>query len=320
MEVHRDPASLSVPKPVVTVGIFDGVHTGHRFIIRKLIGAAARMNGNSMILTMWPHPRLVLDEGGQDVGLLTTLEEKISLLGDLGVGHLVILDFSRPFSRMTSCEFVDQILVDRIGISHLLVGYNHRFGRDREGDIGVLRRCAKGHSFTLEQLPPYRDGELQISSSSVRKLLAEGEVSRANKMLGYRYFMSGTVIRGNGQGRGIGFPTANISPEDPQKLLPGDGVYAVYAEIGGRVMKGMMNIGFRPTVKRKGDGRVLEVHVFGLNREVYSETVRIRFQARLRDEIKFSGIDELRDQLSADKAKALELLEEQDEDPTWTFA
>ncbi len=309
MQIHRDLLSFSVRSPVVTIGIFDGVHAGHEFIIGKLKDAASEKKSDSVILTLWPHPRMVLNKQPGDFKLLNSLDEKIMLLEDIGIDHLFILDFTKQFSRLSACEFVNRVLVERLGISHLIVGYNHRFGKDREGDISKLQECARRYSFTIEHLPPFTDGGQQISSSMIRDLLAGGKVTRANELLGYEYFISGKVTGGSKLGRTMGFPTANILVGDQNKLIPKDGVYAVKVSIKGQVLKGMMNIGIRPTVSTRKDSKTIEVHIFDFDEDIYQSEIRISFHYRMRDEMKFENTGNLKKQLIRDKETALEHFE-----------
>jgi riboflavin kinase/FMN adenylyltransferase len=310
MQIHKDPETFSVRDPVVTIGIFDGVHLGHDFIIRSLHDTALKRNGNSVVVTLWPHPRVVLNENGGSFRMLNTLEEKIMLLEQYGLDHLVILKFSKEFSNLSSGDFVRRILVERIKISHLLVGYNHRFGKDREGDYTKLETYAREYSFTIEKLLPYSNGTNMISSSLIRELLLKGDIIRANNLLGYRYFITGRVTGGKKIGRIIGFPTANIHITDDLKLIPCDGVYAVKIYWKGRSMKGMMNIGIKPTVNNNPDHKTLEVHIFDFDDDLYDQIIRVEFAGRLRDEMKFENILALEQQLRRDKANALRVLNE----------
>jgi riboflavin kinase/FMN adenylyltransferase len=308
MKIHTDPESFNARKPVVTIGIFDGVHLGHDYIIRSLHESALQRKGSSVILTLWPHPRAVLDTNLHHFRLLNTLEEKITLLERYSIDHLVILTFTKEFSRLSSCDFVREVLVDRIGISHLLIGYNHRFGKDREGDFSKMEACARKYSFSMEQLPQYGDGSSKISSSVIRELLLGGDISRANKFLGYRYFITGRVTGGRKIGRIIGFPTANIQLDNELKLIPRDGVYAVRFHWNSLSMKGMMNIGIKPTVNDNPDKKTMEVHIFDFEGDIYDQPVRIEFIGRLRDEMKFESISALEQQLRRDREHALKIL------------
>lgn len=310
MQIHTDPESFSVRDPVVTIGIFDGVHLGHDFIIRSLRDTALKRNGSSVVITLWPHPREVLNVNGGNFRMLNTLEEKIILLDQYGLDHLVILKFSKEFSRLSSGDFVRQILVERIKISHLLVGYNHRFGKDREGDYSKLEAYAREYSFTIEKLPPYRNDAHKISSSLIRELLLKGDIIRANNLLGYSYFITGRVTGGRKIGRMMGFPTANIRITDDLKLIPCNGVYAVKIYWKDHSMKGMMNIGIKPTVNDNPDHKTMEVHIFDFADDIYDQNIRVEFAGRLRDEMKFEDIIALEQQLKRDKEHALRVLNE----------
>jgi len=310
MQIHRDPLSFRTTNPVVTIGIFDGVHLGHDFIIRSLCQAAFNRKGSSVIVTLWPHPREVLDVGQDRFRLLNTLEEKISLLEKYGIDHLIIFRFSKEFSRLSAEDFVRQILVEKIGISHLLVGYNHRFGRDREGDYDNLQVYARNYSFSIERLAPLGEGRNKISSSGIREMLMRGDIIGANELLGYRYFFTGSVKGGNKVGRMIGFPTANIQISDELKLIPSDGVYVVKINWNDRCLNGMMNIGFRPTVNDNPDNKTMEVNIFDFEEVIYGHSVRIEFVGRLRDEMKFENISSLERQLKIDREHALQILHE----------
>jgi len=214
------------------VGIFDGIHLGHRFILHKLREASGRLDGESVLVTLWPHPRTILNQVDESFRLLNTMEEKTGMLEDLGLDHLVVIKFTREFSRLSSCDFIREYLVEKIGMNHLVVGYNHRFGRDREGNFDKLKECAVQYGFGIEQIPAFESDAGKVSSSRIRKCLLEGRVSMANGILGWNYAFSGEVIGGSRLGTSIGFPTANITPDDEYKLIPADGVYAVLARLG----------------------------------------------------------------------------------------
>ncbi len=238
MMIHHDISSFSVPRPVLTVGIFDGVHLGHRYILDKLKERATRLDGESVVLTLWPHPRMVLKPELRHFKLLNTLEEKKNLLEKAGLDHLIIMPFTTELSRLSSCDFIRDILVDRCRISHLLVGYNHRFGRDGEGDFEKLKDCARQFAFGIEQMEAFETTSGKISSTGIRDFLLRGEIQRANNMLGWNYGFSGNVVGGSKLGSSIGFPTANITLDENFKLLPADGVYAVRAELNGSMYQG----------------------------------------------------------------------------------
>lgn len=312
MMIHNDISSFAVHRPVLTVGIFDGVHLGHRYILEKLKERARQLDGASVVLTLWPHPRVVLNQEGNHFKLLNTLEEKKGLLEEAGIDHLVILPFTIQFSRLSSDDFIREILVDRCRISHLVVGYNHRFGHDREGDFERLKDCAGVYGFGIEQLKAFHGASGKISSTRIRDLLLAGDIRSANRMLGWDYGFSGNVVGGSKLGSSIGFPTANITLDEEYKLLPADGVYAVKAELKGSWFRGMMNMGSRPTVNDDPENKTMEVHLFDFNRNIYSERIRISYLARLRDERKFRDIEALRIQLAADRERAHRIFDEMD--------
>jgi riboflavin kinase/FMN adenylyltransferase len=307
MQVHEDISTLSVRRPVLTVGIFDGVHLGHRYILDILKDRALEMGGASVVLTLWPHPRMVLNQEGNHFRLLNTLDEKKDLLEQAGLDHLIVFPFTLEFSRLSSCEFIRDILVDKCRISHLIVGFNHRFGRDREGDFGKLKECAGHFNFGIEQLDAFGTGPDQISSTGIRDLLGRGDIQQANRLLGWDYGFSGIVVGGSKLGSTLGFPTANITLEEDYKLLPRDGVYAVRAELKGEWFEGMMNMGSRPTVNADPERKTIEVHLFDFNRDIYREKVKVNFVARLRDEQKFDGIEALKEQLALDRNEAFRI-------------
>jgi riboflavin kinase/FMN adenylyltransferase len=250
-----------------------------------------------VIVTLWPHPRHVLNNDSSETRLITTFEEKIKILSALRVEHLVIQEFTREFSHTSACKFMEKVLVGDIGIHHLVVGYNHRFGSDREGKISRIRECADKFGFTAEQLEPFREGNRVISSSEIRKALVAGNVKSANHMLGHRFFISGSVIGGSRKGRSIGFPTANISPGHYLKMLPRDGVYAVGVETEYGWFRGMLNIGIRPTVNDNPDHKTIEVHIINFEEDIYGQKIHLYFIDRIRDEMKFQSIELLKEQL-----------------------
>ncbi len=309
MVIHNDILSFSIPRPVLTVGIFDGVHLGHRYILTKLKERARQLNGQSVVLTLWPHPRMVLNQGGNRVKLLNTLEEKKNLLEQAGLDHLIIMPFTTELSQLSSCDFIRDVLVDKCGISHLLIGYNHRFGRDREGDFEKLNDCARQYAFGIEQMEAFQTASGKVSSTGIREFLGKGEIQQANSMLGWDYGFSGNVVGGSKLGSSIGFPTANIIMDEDYKLMPADGVYAVKAELKGELYSGMMNMGSRPTVNDDPALKTIEVHLFDFDRNIYSERIGIRYVARIRDEQKFQGVEALKRQLGEDRKMALRILE-----------
>ncbi len=314
MILHHDIEKFSARNPVVTVGIFDGVHIGHRSILKRLREAAQSLDGESVLVTLWPHPRTILNKVDEGFRLLNTMEEKTGMLEEEGVDHLLVIPFTKSFSRLSSCDFIREVLVEKIGIRHLVVGYNHRFGRDREGDFNKLKKCAGEYEFGIEKVPPLELDTGKISSSEIRKCLQKGDVKRANRLLGWNYSFTGEVVGGSRLGTSIGFPTANITPGKEDKLMPADGVYAVLARLKGKTCRGMLNIGSRPTVNNDPESKTIEVHLIDFEENIYSEQIRVQFVDRLRDERKFSNIDALKQQLFADRKNALQILQDTGEE------
>lgn len=300
MKIHHGiPERSELIRPVITTGTFDGVHAGHRKIIERLVAAARSENGHSVIVTFEPHPRLVLFPDDQDLRLLTTLTEKAALLENAGIDHLVVIPFTREFSRTTSEEYVRDILVRKMGLHRLVIGYDHHFGRNREGSIEQLQLLAPEFGFTVEEIPPQDVDQVRVSSTKIRTALLQGDVALAAQYLTYHYKFSGTVVHGNRLGTQLGFPTANIRLNDPLKLIPGNGVYAVKVQLQNINQPGLMNIGFRPTLNHSPD-ITLEVHLLDFNQNIYGEELTINFIARIRDEQRFPSADALKQQIRND--------------------
>ncbi len=299
--VRRDPAS------VVTVGTFDGVHRAHRAIIAELVSRARLRGGRSVVITFDPHPRQVVGNRGEPVRLLTTIGERIALLGSLGIDLLVVLPFTTEFSRLTPREFFTEFVVNGTGVSDVVVGYDHMFGRDRQAGTGELMWLGREFDFSVFTLRPFTLDGQTVSSTAIRRVLDTGDVRKAAGLLGYRYTLGGTVVRGDGRGKGLGFPTANIVPEEAVKLVPARGVYAAAVTHRGVERGGMVNIGVRPTVSSSG-GVFIEAHLFGFSGELYGEEVALSFHDRLRDERKFASLEELKAQLGRDREASLAVL------------
>jgi riboflavin kinase / FMN adenylyltransferase len=292
---------------VVTTGTFDGVHLGHKKIIRRLNEIAKDNNGESVIITFDPHPRSILFPEQKDLKLLSDKNEKIQLLKDAGVQNLIIIEFTKAFSEISSLDFIKNIIIDKIQTKHLVIGYDHKFGKNREGSFDYLKNHADDFGFKLEEISAKLINENNISSSKIRKALEQGELSAANKYLGYDYFLSGSVVTGKQIGRTIGFPTANLRISDPLKLIPSVGVYAVKVLIGNNIYKGMLNVGYNPTVTDEKI-KTIEVNILEFNRDIYGEFIKIFFIERMRDEMKFSGLPALKEQLALDRINALNIL------------
>jgi len=302
MKVWLISDNIILKRPVATIGIFDGVHMGHRFILDHLKAQAEAHGGESVVVTLWPHPRIVLNQDLQEFKLLHTRQEKIRELEHYGIDHLVIVPFNKEIASLTACGFVQDYLVDRLGIEVLLVGYDNRFGKDRKGDPEGLKMCAEKNRYRIEKLPEYYSDIGAVSSSIIRGAILKGDLESAGKMLGYDYYLSGNIVEGNHVGRQMGFPTANIHPLDPNKLIPMNGVYAIRAQLRGKMYNGMLNIGFRPTLDSAMAVKTIEAHLFDISGDFYDEEIIIHFVLRVRDEMKFNGLDALKQQLHKDKA------------------
>ncbi len=301
MKVYRDVNEFNVAKPVLTVGSFDGVHLGHRKVINRLNEIARQNEGESVIFTFSPHPRLVLTKDHSSLRLLTTLNEKIELLDQAGVDHLIIYPFTQPFSELSYTDFVRILLVKQLKIDSLVVGYDHKFGKDRKGDFEMLQGLSMAFNFKLEKLDVLLSDNMNVSSTKIREALQNGNISKANRYLGYPFSLHGTVVEGQKLGRKIQFPTANIEASDPHKIIPGYGVYAVLVDIEGVVHQGMLNIGTRPTINSNADNRSIEVHIFDFDKDIYKKQLELKFITKIREEQKFGSIDGLRSQLEKDK-------------------
>lgn len=292
-------AFQNVKRPIVTTGTFDGVHFGHRKIIDRLKQVAEQCDGETVLLTFAPHPRMVLFPDDQDLKLLNTIEEKKKWLEKAGIQHLIIHPFTKDFSRISSINFVRDILVNELNTHKLVIGYNHHFGRNREGSFEHLKEYGPIYGFEVEEIPVQLLDDVGVSSTKIRKALFSGDVETAAEYLGYRYEISGVVVEGNAIGRTIGFPTANIQLDDANKLIPADGVYAVWVTVAGERYKGMMNIGNKPTLKNQA--RTLEAHLLEFEQDIYREGISIQFVKRIRDEIAFQEVSELKERLEKDR-------------------
>lgn len=295
-----------VPNPIVSVGTFDGVHLGHQQIFASMREEALRCGGETVVVTFYPHPRLVIHPDSKHLRFITTQERKYEIISRSQIDHLIIIPFTREFSNLSSGDFVKRYLVDKIKMHKLIVGYDHHFGKDRLGGYNELKGLGKIHGFELQEVSACIIEGMPVSSTKIRTALMEGNVRLANTLLGYDYSISGKVIYGNRIGRTIGFPTANIEQEDEYKLISAVGVYACKVDYRGRIYKGMGNIGFRPTIDI---GKLtIEVNIFDFDDEIYGERIIIYFIERIRDEVKFENLSALREQLIVDRARVLEIL------------
>lgn len=305
MKIHRDLNSFQAKNPVLTIGTFDGVHLGHRKIITRLQEIAREINGESVIFTFDPHPRKVVAPNESSLRILTTLNEKIELFEQSGIDHLIIYPFTTEFAQLSYEQFVEEILVGQIHTKYLVVGYDHKFGKNRQGDFEFLKNCAARLDFQIEKLDVLLMNESSVSSTKIREALQKGDVETANAFLGYPFTLHGTVVEGQQFGRKIQFPTANIEASDPDKIIPGFGVYAVQVKVQEQWYQGMLNIGNRPTVNNNADHRSIEVHIFNFEADIYDLPIELRFLKKLREEQKFPSIDMLKEQLAKDKANTL---------------
>jgi len=331
MKVYRNVDQLPpFRNAVITIGTFDGVHEGHRKIITHLKEEAEEINGETVIITFHPHPRKVVSSPILGIRLINTLPEKIELLAEAGVDHLVIIPFTEAFANQSAEDYIRDFLIKNFKPHTIIIGYDHRFGKDRLGDYRLLEKMAPVYDYVLKEIPKHVLDEIGISSTNIREAIVHSDVGTANKLLGYDFFFEGVVVDGDKVGRKLGYPTANLKITDEEKIALGNGIYAVYVEAwsekweetGRRntgqpfsyspviphrsLLKGMMSIGFRPTVD--GKNKVIEVNIFDFNKEIYGETIRIYVKKFLRDEIKFNDLDELVKQIDQDKIESLKVL------------
>lgn len=292
---------IPLKNAVVTTGTFDGVHIGHQTILTRLIETAKQYNGESVLLTFSPHPRIVLSKDS-DIKLLQSLEEKVSALDKMGLDHLIIHPFTLEFAKTSSMEFIRDILKKNIGASQLVIGYDHHFGRNREGSFKHLKASSKKYGFDVEEIPAQDVDNIHVSSTKIRKALSLGDIKTANAYLSRPFSIIGQVMHGEKIGRSIGFPTANIQVDDSHKLIPLNGVYAVdvFLKDTSTVYKGMLNIGFKPTLDDAAQNLSIEVHIINFEGDIYNEKIRVDFKERIRDEKQFKSLEELKEQLQKD--------------------
>lgn len=323
MQVHRNIDQLPFfRKAVVTIGTFDGVHLGHRQVIQKLKEEATAIGGETIIVTFHPHPRKIVSSTILGIRLINTLDEKIALLEQLGIDHLVVVPFTEVFANQPAEDYIRGFLVAKFHPHTIIIGYDHRFGRDRQGDYKLLEQRASMYNYHLKEIPKHILDNISISSTTIREDILHNRIETANRLLGYEFFFSGKVVHGDKLGRQLGYPTANLKINDEEKIIPGNGIYAVYADIRNaepqepalinspfsspHSYKGMMSIGFRPTVD--GKHRVIEVNVFDFNKEIYDQTMRVYVKKYLREEVKFESLEKLVAQIDKDKEESLEVL------------
>lgn len=308
MKIFKSIKDFSSDKEtILTLGTFDGVHKGHQKILKKITQGTENGKYESLVLTFFPHPRMVLQDNS-DIKLLNTIEEKIYLLEAIGIENLVIHPFDEIFSQLTAEDFVRTVLVDQFNIHKIIIGHDHRFGKNRTANIDDLIGFGEKYGFEVEQISVQEINDISVSSTKVRKSLLEGDMALANKYLGYNYFLSGTVVKGKQLGRTIGFPTANIKIEEDYKLIPHNGVYIVRSMINKKTVFGMMNIGFNPTVS--GEKLAIEIHFLDFDTNLYDQKLTVSILKYLRSEQKFDSVDLLTQQLEKDKNTALTYLKE----------
>jgi riboflavin kinase/FMN adenylyltransferase len=302
-ELSQMPALIG---SVVTDGMFDGVHLGHHQILQKVVQESKKLGLPSVLLTYWPHPRHILSSNQEKLQILTSLNEKIELIACQGIDYLLVLPFTIKFAKITHEEFVSQILIEKLHTKKLIIGYDHRFGKDRLGDIEYLKTAGELYGFSIQQIGKQEVEQIAVSATKIRYALKNHLVESASHFLGRPYSLLGKVVEGDKRGRTIGFPTANLDPDDPNKLIPADGVYATRAWVDKVPYSSMTNIGIRPTVD--GKSHKIETHIIDFEGDLYGKTIRLEFISPIREEMKFSGLVELKEQLVHDQEMALKLL------------
>ncbi len=314
MKIYKEPNEIGkIKNPVVTIGTFDGVHIGHQMVISHIVETARRLDGESVLMTFEPHPRKVV-QPGYNLKLILSMEERERLFEQLGIDHLVIIHFTKAFSQLSSEEFLVEYVFKPIKPVKMIIGYDHQFGKDRKGDIHFLRQMAGKYGFAVEQVEMLDVDGAPVSSTRIREAIKTGDMKLAARLLGFHYSISGTVVMGNQIGRTLGFPTANIHPDEPEKLIPYYGVYATLVECRGKMYKGMSNIGIRPTLNEHR--LTIEVNIFDFDKDIYGERIRLFFLEHTRDEKRFRDLDLLRRRLIIDQIKVRKILdEENDETP-----
>ena len=291
---------------IATIGYFDGIHLGHKKILNELVGQAQKRNGKSILITFWPHPRNILNPN-TSVELLLSNDDKHLFLKNIGIDYLYIIEFTKEFSKISAHSFIKNYIIKKLNVRKLIIGNNHSFGHKREGNFNFLEKNIEKYNFEIQEVKKKEiDNKLKISSSSIREEVRIGSIDLANKMLGYKYYITGEVIKGDGIGKKIKYPTANILPVKNSKLIPGNGVYVCKVNFDNKNLRGMLNIGNRPTVD--GKERRIELHIFDFNTNIYGKNVKISLIKKIRDEIKFNNLDELKDQLQKDEIKSINIL------------
>ena len=295
-----------LPNAIVTIGTFDGVHAGHQEIIRKLVSLASELKGETVLLTFFPHPRMVLQPEDNDLKLITTIKEREDLLRNFGIDHLIVQPFNKEFSRISATKFVRDILMKKIGTKTLVIGYDHHFGRNRQGSYKDLEEMAPIYKFRLEEIPEQIINHIAVSSTKIRNSLLTGDIKTANSLLEHDFSLSGNVIKGEQLGAGFGFPTANLFIPESYKLIPADGIYAVIVNLEGEKFKGMLYIGNRPVLG--GGSKSIEVNIFDMNRTIYGKNLQVFLKERIRGDMNFENIDQLKEKMQEDQRNATKIL------------
>jgi riboflavin kinase/FMN adenylyltransferase len=306
MKIFNNIQSYSSEKEsILTIGTFDGVHIGHNKILTKLVEESKKNNLSSLIMTFFPHPRIVLQKS-EEIKMIDTMDEKINLFEKTGVDNLIVQPFDENFSKIRAKEFVEEILVKKLKIKHIIIGYDHRFGKDREASVEDLKKFGLNYMFTVEEIAAQEIHSIAISSTKIRNAILKGEIKKCNEYLGRNFMLTGKVVHGDGLGKKINFPTANIQIKEPYKIIPKNGVYLAKTIFNSNIYFGMMNIGVRPTIG--GKNKSLEIYFFNFKDNIYDKTISIEIINKIRDEEKFSSIDELKTQLKKDEQFCLKLI------------
>ena len=305
MKINKASDYKLLSNSVVTIGTFDGVHVGHKKIIKRLVNIAKEEQLQAIVLTFFPHPRMVVQKD-TGIKMLNTIDEKTKLLESHGIDYLVVKKFTKEFSRLSAQDYVRDILVNTLHVKHIIIGYDHHFGRNRTANINDLKAFGEIYDFKVTEISAQDINEVTISSTKIRNALLEGNIKKANTFLGYNFMLSGTVVKGKGLGKKIDFPTANIKVKESYKLIPKNGVYVVKSEIDSKPIFGMMNIGIKPTVN--GKTQTIEVHLFEFSEDIYGHQIEVEILERLRDEQKFDSVDDLKIQLNQDRINSKQFL------------
>ena len=307
MAIFQDIKQLPVFKnAVITVGTFDGVHKGHKAILHEVVAHANEVHGESILLTFEPHPRKLLFPD-QPLGIITPLYQKLRLIAKEGIQHIVVVPFTREFANQSAQEYLENFMVNIFHPHSIIIGYDHRFGNDRKGDMKLMEQYAPVYKYELIEIPPQLIDEAAVSSTKIRNAITEGRMEDASHMLGRDYSLMGTIVHGNKLGRTLGYPTANLKPMEPEQIIPANGIYAIKAICNNERYGGMLSIGYNPTVTDKRELRI-EANLFNFDKEIYGEHLEIFFVKRLRDEQKFDSLDALKEQLHQDKEESMKLV------------